>query len=73
MDEIEVESRDALAVAVLNAAQPTFEAAKQNPVSIRLVGTNTVYTFREGVTERRAAQIARLIRRTPRAAFKPTL
>ena len=70
MLEFEVEGRAELAAAVLAAAQPTFEAARRNPVTIRLLGTSARYMFKEGIQEGRAEQILKNLSRTPKGAFK---
>jgi hypothetical protein len=68
--EYEVEGKDALIAAVRAAAQPTHEAARQCPVSIRLLGTRCKYLFPDGSVEGRAEQIARRIRKIPARAFQ---
>lgn len=70
MLEFEVEGRAELAAAVLAAAQPTFEAARRNPVTIRLLNTSCVYLFKEGIQEGRAERILKNLSRTPKGAFK---
>lgn len=70
MMEYEVTGRDELCAAVRAAAQPTFEQARANPVSIKLLGTSAQYLFKEGLHETHAARIERKIRNTPRGAFK---
>ena len=70
MLEFEVEGRAELAAAVLAAAQPTFETARRNPVTIRLLGTSARYMFKEGIQEDRAERILKNLSRTPKGAFK---
>ena len=52
------------------AAQPTYELARANPVSIKLLNTSARYLFKDGLHEDRAANLEREIRKTPRKAFK---
>jgi hypothetical protein len=68
--EYEVEGKDALIAAVRAAAQRTHEAARQCPVSIRLLGTSCKYLFPDGIVEGHAEQIARRIRKIPARAFQ---
>lgn len=67
MDHHTVTTRDALIATITAAAETTFEMARQSPFTVRC-GT-TRYTFREGVTVRRAQQLARKIRKMPAKAF----
>jgi len=67
MNEMIVQTKGQLVAAIKAAASPTFEEAKANPCVIRL-GT-TVYTFKDGIHERRAQKIIREIHRTPHHAF----
>lgn len=67
MLEYEVHSRAQLIAAVLAAAQPSFAAARANPV--RITWGRCVYRFAEGIETLRAVQLVREIRRTlPRGA-----
>ena len=68
MDEMVVESKAALVAAIKAGAQRTFELAKANPFQVTL-GT-TVYTFKEGLHERRAKAIIKTIHQTPASAFR---
>ena len=52
------------------AAQPTFELARANPVSIKLLNTSARYLFKGGLHEARAVSLERQINRTPEEAFK---
>lgn len=70
-DLFEVESREALAAAVLAAAQPTYQLARANPFMVVIAGTRCRLAFREGIHEIRAAKVAAQIRKTPAAAFRP--
>jgi hypothetical protein len=70
MMEYEVTGRAELCAAVRAAAQPTFELARANPVSIKLLGTSASYLFKEGLHETRAVRLEREINRTPKGAFK---
>lgn len=70
MMEYEVEGKAALVAAVRAAAQPNHAAARQCPVTIRLLGTSCKYLFPEGIVESRADQIVRRIGSTPAGAFK---
>jgi hypothetical protein len=65
-----VGGRAELCAAVRAAAQPTFELARANPVSIKLLGTSARYLFKEGLHETRAVRLEREINRTPKGAFK---
>jgi hypothetical protein len=67
--EYEVKGKHALIAAVRAAAQPTHAAARQCPVSIRLLGTSCKYFFPDGIVEGRAEQIVRRIHKTPAGAF----
>ena len=71
MLEYEVGSKGELAAAIQAAAQPTFELARSNPVTIRLLNTSCTYLFKEGVQESRAQRILKNLTRTPAGAFKP--
>lgn len=64
MNEFEVSSWAELVAAVLAAGMPTFAEAKLNPTKITF-GT-CVYTFKEGLTLRRAEEIASNIRKVRR-------
>lgn len=70
MNEFVVEGRDELAAAVLAAAEPTYEEARRNPVVIHLLNTSCKYFFKEGITWRRADDLAATIRKQPRKAFQ---
>lgn len=70
MMEYEVTGRDELCAAVRAAAQPTYELARDNPVSIKLLATSAHYLFKAGLHEERAISLERQIRKTPREAFK---
>ena len=67
MDEMIVESKSALVAAIKAGAQPTFELAKANPFIVRL--GKCVYTFKDGLHERRSREIIKNIHRTPARAF----
>lgn len=73
MLEYEVQGRAELAAAVLAAvlaaAQPTFEQARANPVVIKLLGTNCVYKFKNGIHYARAERLVRDIAKTRKGAF----
>lgn len=69
INEICVRGRDQLVAALKAAAYPTLTEARDNPCVVRLEGLRIVYRFPEGLTETRAAQIARKIRSTPAKAF----
>lgn len=70
VDNFTVESRDGLAAAVKAAAHLTYADAREHPFEITLGPTK--YTFKEGVTERRADQIAANIRKITKKAFEVT-
>ena len=70
MMEYEVEGKAELIAAVRAAAQPNRAAARQCPVTIRLLGTSCKYLFPEGIVESRADQIARRISKTSAGAFR---
>ena len=61
MLEYEVHSRAQLIAAVQAAAQPTFEAAKANPV--RITWGRCVYRFGEGIHATRVDLLVRSIRK----------
>ena len=67
MDEMVVESKPALVAAIKAGSRLTFEEAKANPFTVRL--GSTVYTFKEGLHERRAKAIIKQIHQTPARAF----
>ena len=67
MDEMIVHTKPQLVAAIKAGMRATFEDAKNNPFRVSL--GRTVYTFNEGLHERRAAAIIRQIHRTPAAAF----
>ena len=67
MDIHIVENKTQLEALLRAAAEPTAAMAKLSPFKVRC-GT-TKYIFREGLTEHRALQIIREIRRTSAKAF----
>ena len=56
-----VETKAQLIAALKAAAQPTFEVAKKHPFTVRWGSTR--YTFKEGVSQLRAAEIVTNIER----------
>jgi hypothetical protein len=68
MDEFVVDSRDGLIAAVKAAAVPTYEEARKNPFCVQWDSAR--FTFKEGVTERRADSIATSARRIPKRHFE---
>lgn len=68
MDQHTVTSRDGMAAAVKAASQPTFEEARKHPFEVTC-GT-AKYTFKEGVTERRADTLLRNISKVPKRHFE---
>lgn len=70
MLEFEVGGRAELAAAVLAAAQPSFELARANPVTIKLLNTSCAYLFKEGIQQSRAERVVKNIARSPRGAFQ---
>lgn len=57
MLEFEVNSRRELQAAIRAAAQPTYEAARQNPV--RITWGRFYMSFKEGIHESRAERMVR--------------
>ena len=57
----EVTSKAALIAAIKGAAHPTYAEAKQNPVQIKF--HTTTYTFKEGIHQLRAEEMATNIRK----------
>lgn len=70
MMEYEVAGKAELIAAVRAAAQPSYEAAKLCPVTIRVLGTSCKYLFPEGIAERRADKLVRRIKALPAGAFR---
>jgi hypothetical protein len=68
MDEMVVESKGQLVAALRAGSRATFDEARANPFIVRL--GKAVYTFKEGLHERRSHLIIRDVHRTPAAAFK---
>ena len=67
MDEMVVFTKPQLVAAIKAGARDTFADAAANPFTVTL--GSTVYTFKEGLHERRSKAIITQIRRTPAAAF----
>lgn len=67
MDEMVVHTKGQLVAAIKAGAQPTFDAARAHPFTVRL-GT-AVYSFHQGLHERRAKKIIKEIHCTPASAF----
>jgi hypothetical protein len=70
MMEFEVDSKSAMIAAVRAAAQPTYEAARKCPVTIRVLNTSCKYLFPEGIAELRADKLVRRIKALPAGAFR---
>lgn len=68
MDRHIANTRDELGAAIKAASQPTFEDARANPFEVTC-GT-AKYTFKEGVTERRADTLLRRISKVPKRHFE---
>jgi hypothetical protein len=68
MDRHIVNTRGELGAAIKAAAQPTLADARDNPFTV-VCGT-TKYTFKEGVTERRADTLLRRISKVPKRHFE---
>lgn len=68
MDQHIVNTRGELGAAIKAAAQPTFADARANPFTV-VCGT-AKYTFKEGVTERRADTLLRNISKVPKRHFE---
>ena len=71
MNEFDVTSKAEMIAAVKAAAVPTYEEARRNPVTIRLLGTSCRYLFPEGIQERRAEGIVRRVKALPARVFQP--
>ncbi len=65
MNHIVVDSRAGLAAAIASVA-PTSELTI---IKLRRDDGQTVYRFKKGISEARAKQLVRKIKRTPKAAF----
>lgn len=67
----EVGNRDEFCAALVAASQPTWQAAKEFPFRIYLLGTTFTYTARNGLTEAVAEKMAKRIGRVSQKMFKP--
>ena len=68
MDQHTVTSRDGMVAAVKASAQQTYEEARKHPFEIEC-GT-AKFTFKEGVTERRADTLLRNISKVSKRYFE---
>ena len=67
MAEMVVGTKGELVAAIKAGAQLTFELAKAHPFKVTL--GKTVFTFKEGLHERRSKAIIKQIHTTPARAF----
>ena len=68
MDQHIVNTRDELGAAIRASAHPTFAEACKHPFEIEC-GT-AKFTFKEGITERRADTLLRRISKVPKRHFE---